>query len=400
MTKADSVGAFLQLEHVDVEPTGSGLLDGLTCGVKDIFDIAGHVTGFGNPTWHETHGPAAKHAFVVERVLAEGARVVGKTHTDELAFSIAGNNFHYGAPINTAAPDRAVGGSSSGSAAAVAAGLCDFALGSDTAGSIRVPASFCGLFGIRTSHAAVSLEGACQLAPIFDTAGWFARDAETMLTVGKALLPMPQVAEPHPESHEFYLLTEGWSSTVTWEPSSDKSAVGRVLAELGNVRVGSFPADILDIWFEAFRTLQLYDVWRTLGPWVTETNPILGPGIAQRMLAASQINEGEAAWAAGIRRHVVKHVNETLAGGRIIVIPTVPGAAPLRTTTVAANEAYRKLAMRLLSIAGLCELPQVSVPMLRSEGAPLGLSLIGAKGADLTLLRIAQQLGSFEPFAS
>ena len=117
-----------------------------------------------------------------------GARFVGKTITDELAFSMNGQNAHFGSPVNGAAPDRITGGSSSGSAAAVSHGLCDFALGSDTGGSVRAPANHCGLVGLRPTHGRISLQGVLDLAPSFDTCGWFARDVPTFARVGDVLL--------------------------------------------------------------------------------------------------------------------------------------------------------------------------------------------------------------------
>ena len=184
----DHVDAFCRHTHVALPGAATGPLAGLTFGLKDLYDVAGHRTGFGSPDWLATHEPAQSHAFVTERLLNAGARLVGKTHTEEMAFSLSGENAHYGTPVNVAAPGRIPGGSSSGSAAAVAAGLVDFAIGSDTGGSVRAPASFCGIYGIRTSHGRIALDGACPLAPIFDTCGWFARDAHLLARVGDVLL--------------------------------------------------------------------------------------------------------------------------------------------------------------------------------------------------------------------
>jgi amidase len=181
----DKLGAFCRHTHAEMKGAPGGPLAGLTFGVKDIYDIAGHKSGFGNPDWLRTHDAAARTAPVVQQLLDTGADMVGKTHTDEITWSLNGENAHYGTPVNVNAPGRIPGGSSSGSAAAVAGGLCDFALGSDTGGSVRAPASFCGIYGIRPTHGRVSLEGACPLAPSFDTCGWFARSAEVLERVGR-----------------------------------------------------------------------------------------------------------------------------------------------------------------------------------------------------------------------
>ena len=184
----DPLGAFCR--HVDIRVDGAtvGPLAGLTFAAKDIYDVGGHTCCCGNPDWLATHPPAERTATAVTALLAAGATLVGKTLTDELAFSLNGENDHYGTPVNPAAPDRIPGGSSNGSASAVAGELVDTALGSDTGGSVRAPASYCGIYGIRTSHGAIPLDGVMPLAPSFDTVGWFARDAEMLERVGGVLL--------------------------------------------------------------------------------------------------------------------------------------------------------------------------------------------------------------------
>jgi len=221
-------------------------LDGLTCGVKDVFDIAGATTGFGNPVWARTHPPATAHAWAVERLLSRGARVVGKTISDELAFSLSGVNHHYGAPLNSAAPDRLTGGSSCGSAAAVAAGLCDFALGTDTAGSIRAPASFCGLFGFRPTHGVVSTTGVCALAPSFDVVGWCARKPGILERVGAVLLPPDQLGL---ESSVIHWDLEAWSIPEACDPSHRVQIAGLVSPKI-RLEDGEVSEQGLDLWFD------------------------------------------------------------------------------------------------------------------------------------------------------
>ena len=184
----DRLNAFLDHPEVAVESAAAGPLAGLTLGVKDIFDVKGYVTGWGNPDRLDEAVPAAATAPAVQKLLDAGARFIGKTQTEELAFSMIGQNVHFPHPVNPAAPDRVTGGSSSGSAAAVAGGLVDIGTGSDTGGSVRTPASFCGLIGLRTTHGAISLEGTMPLASSFDTFGWFAKDPEIYERVGEVLL--------------------------------------------------------------------------------------------------------------------------------------------------------------------------------------------------------------------
>lgn len=389
-TPDDPVGAFVPGPRLRLEPTGSGLLDGLSCGVKDVFDIAGAITGCGNPTFAQTHALAAATAAAVERVLAQGAHMVGKTITDELAFSINGANHHYGAPLNTAAPDRLAGGSSCGSAAAVAAGLCDFALGTDTGGSVRAPGSFCGLFGFRPTHGAVSAAGVRPLAPSFDAVGWFTRSGDLLERVGAALLPedtrILDVAQRHWPADAWDLL----------EPT----LLPDFRAEIENalppaIRFSQEPLSSsgLGAWFEAFRTLQFAEVWAVFGGWLASARPVLGPGIAERMEAASRVTAQQVAAAGAVRAAV----REMLDSAGLIILPTMPGAAPLRTASVATLEGYRGHAMRLLCIAGLAGCPQVTLPLLSASGAPLGLSLVAAPGTDRQLLRIAARLARALP---
>jgi amidase len=167
----DPLNAFCRHTHVELAGSGSGRLTGLTFAAKDVFDIAGHRTGNGNPVWLETHPPAERTASAVQRLLDAGARMVGKTHTDDMAYSLNGENVHYGTPVNPVAPGRIPGGSSSGSAAAVAGGLVDFALGTDCGGSVRLLASYCGLYGLRPTHGLAPADGVVPLASSFDAVG-------------------------------------------------------------------------------------------------------------------------------------------------------------------------------------------------------------------------------------
>ncbi len=184
----DPVGAFRRENHVALEGRGAGPLAGLTFAAKDVFHVAGQRTGFGSPEWLATHEPATRTAKAVQRLLDAGARMVGKTHSDEMAYSLTGENVHYGTPLNSRAPDRIPGGSSNGSVAAVAAGLVDFAIGTDCGGSVRLPASYCGILGMRPTVDRVPLDGVIPFGPPFDVVGWFARDAAVLEGVGRVLM--------------------------------------------------------------------------------------------------------------------------------------------------------------------------------------------------------------------
>src|SRR5213595_3199404 len=184
----DDLNAFVPGPRVHIEGRPGGPLSGLTFAAKDLFDVAGHPTGGGNPDWARSNPIPTRHAWAVQTLLDAGATLIGKTITDEVSLGILGENAFDGTPKNVRAPGRVPGGSSSGSAAAVAAGICDTALGTDTGGSVRVPASFCGLFGIRPTHGRLDLTGMLPQAPTSDTTGWFARDAAMFARVSAVLL--------------------------------------------------------------------------------------------------------------------------------------------------------------------------------------------------------------------
>src|SRR5215472_11993850 len=174
----------------------SGPLAGLSAVVKDMYDIAGERTGCGSPEWLATHPPAARNCPPVQKILDAGATIIGKTVCDEYFYSVSGNNAHYGTPVNVRAPGRLPGGSSSGSAAACGANACDFAIGSDTGGSVRIPASFNGLYGLRPTHGRIDLSGAMAMAPSFDVGGWFANAPGVFRRVGSVLLGGAPTAAP------------------------------------------------------------------------------------------------------------------------------------------------------------------------------------------------------------
>jgi amidase len=384
----DALGAFCRHTHVAVKGSGKGPLAGLTFGVKDIYDIVGHKTGFGSPDWLATHDAAVTTAPVVVQLLAAGADMAGKTQTDELTYSLNGENAHYGTPVNVNAPGRIPGGSSSGSAAAVAGKLVDFAVGSDTGGSVRAPASFCGVYGIRPTHGRVSLEGACALAKSFDTAGWFARDATMLERIGQILF-----VNEGPQQQGTALLAEDAfalldrAAVAALQPALEK--IKSVLGLLQNVTVS---AEGLPQWFQAFRVLQGAEIHQQLGDWVTRVQPKLGPGVRERMQWTATITTAEVAAAQAVRDAARRRMDELLQHNAVMVLPTVPDIAPLLNTPPAQLDDFRARAMSLLCIAGHAGLPQITLPLATLQGCPLGISLVAARGNDALLLALARRI--------
>jgi amidase len=389
----DSVGAFVPGPRAEVAPTGSGALDGLVFAAKDLFDVAGFPTTYGNPDWARDHGVAVATAPCVLALLEAGARLAGKTKTVELAYGLTGENVWHGTPTNPNAPDRFPGGSSCGSAAAVAAGLVDFALGSDTGGSVRIPASYCGTFGIRPSWGAVSLAGACGLGPSFDTAGWFAARASVLRMVGEVLLPEDASG---PRLGPVVKPLSVWTNAdpavaAALQPAYD--AVQRVVGEA--IRVASTPGILLAA-YENFRRVQAQEAWATLGGWIERAKPRLGPGVAERFAAAKAIDPALAAEGRAFRRRFVLRARGVLAGGGVMVFPTSPLPAPPLTIGPSDQNALRERTMGVTAIAGLAGLPEVTIPAARVEGvgAPVGLSLVAAPGRDRALLALAERVAA------
>lgn len=393
----DTLNAFCRHTHVERAPTRTGALSGLTFGLKDLFDVAGERSGFGSPDWLRTHDAASEDSWVLRVLLDAGAHMVGRTHTEEMAFSLTGENAHYGTPRNPRAPGRVPGGSSSGSAVAVAGGLVDFAIGSDTGGSVRAPSSFCGIFGMRPTHGLLPLAGACPLAPMFDTVGWFARDAHMLARVGTVLCDAAGVAPEERDVRPARVLVaqDALALVVPESRPMLEEAVQRVASQLGSqasVETVTLAPEGLRAWYDVFRVLQWADIWRTHGAWVERVRPTFGPQIAPRFEAASRVTADEVRDADQARLHIVARLDSLLAGDTVLVLPTVPDVAPRLALPPAETVAVREQALQLLCSAGLGGLPQISMPMAERDGLPMGVSLLAGRGRDRWLLELAASL--------
>lgn len=390
MNLTDTLGAFCPDNPAVRTGSGSGPLAGLSFAAKDALDVEGAPTGNGHPDWLRTHAPALRSALAVRRVLDAGADLAGKTIADELCYSLTGENAHYGTPLNPAAPGRVPGGSSSGSASATAGGAVDFALGTDCGGSVRVPASYCGLFGMRPTHGRIPLDGVVPFAPSFDCVGWFTRDAALFETVGRVLLA--EDTSPAPITR-LLLPREAFALLAPEAAAALRPAVQRVQDMLAPAEEIALAPDGLDTWSATFRTLQAAEIWRSVGPWIEAVRPAFGPGVRERFAAAREVDPAAVARAAAHREAIRARLSAFLPAGTALLMPTTPRVAPVRGAAAADVEvAYRNLAMNLLCVAGLGGLPQVSLPLARVDGLPLGLSLVGAAGTDMAILEAAVQL--------
>ncbi|WP_375460282.1 amidase [uncultured Enterovirga sp.] len=392
----DSVGAFVPHGLVERQDRTDGPLAGLTFGLKDFFDLAGTPTGAGSPEWLATHPVPDSTAPAIEPLFAAGARLVGKTQTDEMAWSLNGENAHYGTPRNVAAPGRIPGGSSSGSAAATAAGLVDFAIGSDTGGSVRLPASYCGLYGIRTTHGRIPLDGAVPLAPSYDTMGWFARDPETFRRVGRVLLALPgSDAVPG----RLLVARDLFRRAGPEVEAALSASLSRAKAVFATVEEVTVAGDDLPAWRNAFRLIQSDEAWAAHGAWVEAAKPEFGPGIRERFAAAARLDPAEVAEARRLRETIRTRMRDLVAGA-ILVLPTAPGIAPLLATPEPELDLFRAKALEILCPAGHAGLPQISIPAGTIEGCPVGISLAASPGSDQILLDIAVALGRLDGHAA
>jgi amidase len=392
VTAVDDFGAFVPGPRCERAPTGRGTLDGLRLAVKDLIDVEGAVTTGGNPDWARTHAPALRDATAVAACRAAGASVIGKTVTDELAFSLEGENAHHGTPRNPRAPGHLPGGSSSGSAVAVAAGLADAALGTDTGGSVRIPASFCGVFGMRPTHGRMALDGVVPFAPSFDTVGWFARDAATLRRVGRVLLRSGDA-----------VVTSSSPAPCTLRVARDAFiAVDRRVAEVlrpiarhwGASEEVTMVDGPLGDWLQAYQCLQGAEIRDQLGPWIRRHAPRFGPSIAPRFESLHAIEASDVQRWQAWRRVQTRRLHARFAPQECWLLPTSPTPALALEASGDERGRFYAQALALCGVAGHAGLPQLTLPAGTLDGLPLGLSLVGPPGSDETLLDLAVQLSS------
>jgi amidase len=375
--------AFVSHSPEPMQWANDGPLAGLSFAVKDLFDVAGAKSAWGNPDRLRDTAPAVATAPAVTVPLMAGARLIGKTHTDELACGMFGMNPHFGTPINPKAPQRVPGGSSSGSASAVAAGLCDFALGTDTGGSIRVPASFCGLYGLRTTYGRISAAGIMAMAPSFDTVGWLARDAATLRRVGEVYFGA--VEKPGPVR---LLLARDAFDVPESQIGSALMPLARALGASGEIAL--YPHGVEE-WLDAFRPLQLNELWCTHGAWATVPGRVLSQAVRERIELAQTPKPADVARATLARDRLTQRMIALLGNNGVLVIPTAHDLPPLRDAPVSAQAAFREKTLALTSVASLARLPQINLPATYVDGCPVGLSLIAGPYRDELLLALAEQ---------
>lgn len=388
VTDMGELGALCDHDQVRVEASGQGPLSQMEFAAKDVFDVAGHVCCAGNPDWLASHEPATATAPAIERLLDAGARLVGKARCDELTYSISGRNEHYGTPINPRAPDRLPGGSSSGSAAAVAGGLVEIALGTDTTGSIRTPAALCGLWGLRPTHLDTPAAGVLPLAPSFDTVGVLAADPRVLRSASGALLDSPAFG---PTWGRAVFPEDAWALA---DP-----AVREVLDRRAAPLRGELSSESTEIaddglagWAEAVRIFQAHEIWGVFGGWVERTDPDFGPGVGQRMRAAREVTAEQSSTARRSCAAFGRRVRDLVRQDAVVVLPTCPTVPPLKDAPEDELTDWRSRVMQLTAPANVSGLPQLAVPAGEVDGLPVGISLVGPPDSELALIDLALSL--------
>lgn len=389
MNPANPCNAFVPGEMITVKPNREGKLSSLTFAVKEVYDVQGFVTGAGNPTWKTTHQGAQTTAHAIELLLNEGATLLGKTISDEMAFSLDGENFHYGTPLNSKCPQRIPGGSSSGSAAAVAGGLVDFALGTDTAGSMRIPASYCGVYGMRTTHGVISMQGVHPLAQSFDAAGWFARTPEMMARVGSVMLGCDIPAFSARRLVVARDLFDTKDAALAAKYAALLKKLSTHFSEVIDAELGQ--PDFTE-WIEALRCIQWWELNHTHGEWIFRNLDSFGVEIRGRLEKIPSATRAEMEAKREIRKQLVARIESIITPDTLVVLPTAPGIAPLKGRSIEEARAGRLNTLRHTCTAALAGLPQISMPLLEVGGCPIGISFMGARGQDGQLLAAASAI--------
>lgn len=378
-----------------VTGVAGGPLDGLSFAAKDLFDVRGERTGAGNPDWLKTHEPAGAHAAAIEMLLRAGASLVGKTCTDELAFSLDGINVHYGTPLNPQSPESIPGGSSSGSASVVASQLVDFAIGTDTAGSVRVPAAYCGIFGFRPTHGRISTQGIVPLGPSFDTVGWFAREAGLLTRCGRVLLRFSADEKAQAAPRKLIVLESGFALLESDLRKKLKGAIDKIAPMFSDVVEWAPGVEQLQDWVNCFNVVRGWETWQCHGEWLKHEDPTMSDTIKERFLMCENITEDDFQQGSKHREKIIASILDTMGGAdAVICLPTTCGRPPAKAESAEILSANRKRNMLLNVMASIAGLPQVAIPTPLSDSFRTSLSLVGAPNSDERLLQLSELIAA------
>ena len=365
----------------DISLNEYGLLSNLNFVLKDMCDVKNFKTSCGNPDFFKKCDFANDYAPFLKDLLNEGPVLKGITVCDEFFYSLIGENGHYGTPTNLNAPSCVPGGSSSGSAAALTTDLYDFSIGSDTGGSVRIPASFCGLIGMRPTHNRINTKGVYPMAPSFDTVGWFANNPEIFQKVGNVLL---NNIERSNVDFKQYVVAEDLLELCDAEVQSNFN--NYINVNIPNINKTRLSTNTKAIIADNFRILQGAEVKANIIPWIEKNKPNISPEIKSRIDMASKITDIEVSKSLIFRKTLVDEIDKSLPEGTIAIFPTSPFSAPKSGQDDESLGSFRKRLMELTSVAGMTSRPQITIPRLKDKSGPVGISLLGWKYSDEILL--------------
>src|SRR5690554_960755 len=385
----DPLHAFVRDNHIAIEGAKSGPLQGLKFAAKDVFMVKGSTYSNGHPLWLKTHGPDSYTASHILNLLDAGADLVGKTVCDELCYSISGENWNYGSPINPHDPRRYTGGSSSGSGAATAGGLVDFATGSDCLGSVRMPAAYNGLFGMRPTYKRVANDGEAPYCESMDVLGYVAKDADVFRKISRVLLNEDTEKTTF---KQLFIAKDGFDNVDDDVKDALQPAVDFISSQFDSVSEVVVAPEGLEKWVEIFKVVQGYEVWESYGGWVNKYTPRLSRGPKERLEWASQVKRNDYIQAKKDREKIITYFREFLSKDAVLVLSTSASVEPLRTETLEIIINTRAKFRILLCISPLTNTPQVTVPMINQYDVPLGITLISSEHTDLQLAELAAKL--------
>lgn len=353
--------------------------DGPTVAVKDCIDIAGWPTRSGSETMADAL-PATEHADVVAAILAGGGRIVGKTNMHEFAYGVTGVNRWLGTPSNPRFPGLIPGGSSSGSAAAVAAGLVDIAIGTDTGGSIRMPATCCGVYGLKPTFGRISRKGCTPADSSLDCVGPFAHDVGGLET-GMCLIDPGFVPAEAPGSVRL-----GWVSN-----SGADAAVADIVfaaARASGMEIAEIELPLFEEAFQAGITIMAAECWSVFGSLTVD--PRMGEDVRARLIGASKVTPEQVAKAEEVRTAFAEAVDRALETVDTLVLPTLPAVPPALDELGDAAKLLRLTALvRPFNVSGH---PALSIPIAGPEGRPAAIQLVGLRGGDERLCAVARRV--------
>ncbi len=387
----DPLQAFVRDNHIAIEGAPNGPLSGLVFAVKDVFMVLGSTYGNGHPDWLKTHGPDSFTASSIIRLLDAGADLVGKTVCDELCFSISGENWNYGSPMNPHDIRRFTGGSSAGSGAATAGGLVDFATGSDCLGSVRVPAGYNGLLGMRPTYKRIPNDGEAPYCASMDVTGYVAKDPDVFVKVSEVLLGSDK---NNVEFKHLYIADDCFQALDAEIYEALEPAVKLAGSKLSQVHHVTVAPEGLEKWINVFRLVQGYEVWESYGGWIRKYRPHLSRGPKERLQWASTITRNQYLEALEEKQKIENYFRTFLPEDAILCLPTTASVAPLRTTTLEEINRTRAISTNFLCISPLTSTPQVCVPLVIFDDVPLSMTLISSKDTDLALAKFAARLVS------